>query len=923
MKQIYSILFLLVLPFISRAQLITTNPSIPVDNQSVVITFDATKGDAGLQGYSGTDVYAYTGVVTDQSTSGALWRYVKESKWLDNPASCKMTKIAANLYQITFSPSIRAFYGVPAGEKILKMAFVFRNSDGTKSGRDIGHADIFTNVYSQGLNVSFINPAISFTLVDNNQKIPVSISASTNDSIALFLDNKRIKGVTGSTLIDSVYATGAGVHKLISIAYKLPATAADTVTYMVKGTTQSAPMPLGVHDGINYIDDNTVTFVLLAPYKQFIYLLGDFNNWTPDNSSNLMYKDSNDTTRFWITINGLTKGKEYIFQYFIDGTIRIADPYCEKISDPWNDQYISSTIYPNLISYPSGKTTGIAGVIQTGQTQYNWQVPSFTGPDKSKLVIYELLIRDFTANHDIKTVTDTLAYLKKLGVNAIELMPFNEFDGNDSWGYNPCFYFAPDKAYGTPDDYKAFIDACHANGMAVIQDMVLDFSTNNSPLVQMYFANGNPTRQNPWYDTASPNTSYNFGNVFNHVSPYTRKLTDSITSFWMNKYKIDGFRFDFAKGWTNTVGDGSAYDMQRIGNLKLAADHIWNVNPNAYVILELFTANTEEIVLSNYGMLIWQNMNCAFNQTTMGFASGSCNWDLSGVSYKNSGWTNPTMISYMESHDEERLMYKNLTYGYISGTYNIQNLYTALKRQEMASVLFYTVPGPKMLWQFGELGYDVSINTNGRVGDKPIHWEYYQNPARKELYNVTASLIKLRQEEPVFSTSNYTVDYSGAIKKLSLSYSGDEVRVVANCDVISTLTSVSFGSTGTWYDYLKGDSITVNSTSQQLNLNPGEFHVYSNRKLSGYSSSYFTQNQTIYSDRLMRVFPNPVNDILKVEMNSQKVSYRIISIDGKIVMQALLPQDKQIDVSSLDKGIYIINLTDEDGQTLSRKIIKQ
>ena len=130
------------------------------------------------------------------------------------------------------------------------------------------------------------------------------------------------------------------MHKLISIAYKLPATAADTVTYMVKGTTQSAPMPLGVHDGINYIDDNTVTFVLLAPYKQFIYLLGDFNNWTPDNSSNLMYKDSNDTTRFWITINGLTKGKEYIFQYFIDGTIRIADPYCEKISDPWNDQYM-------------------------------------------------------------------------------------------------------------------------------------------------------------------------------------------------------------------------------------------------------------------------------------------------------------------------------------------------------------------------------------------------------------------------------------------------------------------------------------------------------------------------------------------------------------------------------------------------------
>lgn len=69
-----------------------------------------------------------------------------------------------------------------------------------------------------------------------------------------------------------------------------------------------------------------------------------------------------------------------------------------------------------------------------------------------------------------------------MGVDAIELMPVQEFDGNDSWGYNPCFFFALDKAYGTPKMYKDFIDACHRKGMAVILDVVYNHATGNMPL---------------------------------------------------------------------------------------------------------------------------------------------------------------------------------------------------------------------------------------------------------------------------------------------------------------------------------------------------------------------------------------------------------------------------------------------------------
>ncbi|HCC71652.1 MAG TPA: alpha-amylase, partial [Bacteroidales bacterium] len=121
----------------------------------------------------------------------------------------------------------------------------------------------------------------------------------------------------------------------------------------------------------------------------------------------------------------------------MDGSVRIGDPYAEKVLDPWNDQYITDETYPGLIDYPEGKATGLVTVIHPGDPVYNWSVTDFQPPAKEDLVIYELHLRDFLASHDYLTLIDTLNYLDNLGVNAVELMPVNEFDGNLSWGYNP------------------------------------------------------------------------------------------------------------------------------------------------------------------------------------------------------------------------------------------------------------------------------------------------------------------------------------------------------------------------------------------------------------------------------------------------------------------------------------------------------
>lgn len=923
MIRIYSLLAFLFISNLVRAQLIVTNPALPIDSQPVTITFDASQGNQGLISFTG-DVYAYTGVITDQSTSDGNWKYVKASSWTDSPASCKMTRIDATHYSLSISPSIRAFYGVPAAEKIKKMAFVFHcpcpSGNGEPSGRDVGGKDILVNVYEAVLNVSFSQPADYFNLVQNNQTLNITANATNNDSICLFLDNAKVKSAIGQTLTYSVIAAGENKHKLLATAYKGTQSVSDTAYYLAHGVTQTQPVPTGVRDGITYPDNQSATFVLFAPYKQSVYLLGDFNNWTPDNNY-LMKQDGN---RFWITITGLTSGKEYAFQYLINDTIRMADPYSEKILDPNNDKDIPARIYPNLLPYPTGKTYEIAGVIQPGQSAFAWQKLNFTPPTKEKLVVYELLIRDFTANKDIKTITDTLSYLKRLGINAIELMPFNEFEGNDSWGYNPSFYFAPDKAYGTKDDYKKFIDACHVNGIAVIQDLVLNHSYGSSPLVRMYFANGVPTAQNPWYNQTSnmQNPALVYGYDFNHNSAYTQKLVDSVASFWTSEYKIDGFRYDFTKGFSNTPYGPSSwaseYDTMRVRLLTRMANAVWKRNSNAYVIFEHLADNSEETVLANAGILLWGNLNGAYSQASEGYTSGS---DFSGISYKNRGWNAPNVMGYMESHDEERITFRNLNYGNSSGNYSVKSFGTALKRIELVSAFFYPVPGPKMLWEFGELGYDISIDQGGRLAAKPPHWEYYNIASRKQIYNVCKALIRLKKEEPVFSTNTFTIDAANTVKHIELLDPSANVEIVGNFDVVDQSYTLNFPTSGKWYEFFSGDSISLTGTTLPLTLKAGDYKLYASKKLAGFSSIATPVNQISHAAE-EGIYPNPFSSELYLNNLKDFSLIEICNLQGKSVRTVSGAHLDSIDTSDLSAGLYFIKVHFIDKHMETYKAVK-
>lgn len=609
---------------------------------------------------------------------------------------------------------------------------------------------------------------------------------------------------------------------------------------------KTASMPAGLNHGINIIDNSTVTLVLFdkdknGNRKDFAHVIGDFNDWTLSNDEkSQMFRDESSGV-WWITLSNLDPNKEYAFQYYIGKsggeTFRVADPYSRKILDPDNDKYISSATYPHLKPYPE-KAIGIVSVFQTKSESYNWQVTDFEIPDRDNLVIYEMLLRDFSETGDINGALGKLDYLESLGVNAIELMPVQEFDGNDSWGYNPAFFFAMDKAYGTDRMYKEFIDECHKRGIAVILDVVYNHATGANPYARMWWdtSNNKTSVENPFFNVNAPHP-YSVFHDFNHDAQIDGKfiVRDFVKRnllFLLEEYNIDGFRFDLTKGFTqknSTESSASNYDASRVAILKEYNNTIKEVNPNAYVILEHFADDREETELSNEGMMVWRNMNWQYGQSAMGHK------DDSGFTRTYYGTVRPTnsLVSYMESHDEERLAYKQVTWG--NGIIKT-SLSARMSQLATNAAFFFTVPGPKMIWQFGELGYDISIDQNGRTGKKPIKWDYLEVSERNSLLKTYSTLINLRMDHPELFNSTATLDWrvtptfweQGRFITLSSFGSSKQVVVIANFTNEVITVPYTFPRYGVWYNYMdQSETIDVTSTNLNIDVPANSFKIYS------------------------------------------------------------------------------------------------
>ncbi|MBO4578193.1 MAG: hypothetical protein J5688_05740 [Paludibacteraceae bacterium] len=590
-------------------------------------------------------------------------------------------------------------------------------------------------------------------------------------------------------------------------------TEGDIWTAVEGVTAVSKSRPSGISNGIYYGADGTsVTLCTYAASKseaaKRVFLIGDMTDWKLSRDYQL-YKDGN---YFWITLTGLQKGKEYRFQYAIeraDGVKKqICDIYSEKVLHP-DDQYEPKKADPTLISYPTkGADGGYVTVIQPGKAEYNWSsaTTNFVRPKKENLIIYEVWVYDYTAARTFKGLMNRLDYIQNLGVNAIELMPVSEFNGNISWGYNPTLYFAVDKTYGKPEDLKSLIDQCHKRGIAVILDMVFNHTNGANPMAKLY-PWGDDLQYNPWFNTNPPEGDNGYGEEWNHDFAPAHEMFTRVFQHWLKEYKIDGYRLDLSHGLCGNTNNA-------VYNLK---DYYQNgvkaVANDAYMILEHWGNGQDELIKA--GMQCWtgQTVSNAYCQTAMG-------WLKEGDGF--GGANRAGYVSYAESHDEERMQYKALKWG--NG--DLQTNEAARLGRVAENVAFNVLlNGAHMLWQFEEIGYDISIDQNGRTGTKPNPTAkgYFKQAERIDAFTKSAQVIALRTKlMPNAFTGTPTVDI-GSGKALRTIQWGSNVFAAANFDVTSDQTVTL--PAGSWYDYLAGGT-QANAT---YTLKPGELKVFTSQ----------------------------------------------------------------------------------------------
>ena len=768
MKKIFTLAFALVMATLgAMAQIVTTTPPILQEaSTNVVLTYhaDSPLGNGGLKGLpASTVVYAHIGVITNKSTSNSDWKYAPS--WGNNAAKYKLTYVSANTYTLNIG-DLRTYFGITdASETIQKIALVFRTGDNSKEGKTASGGDIFVDVYPAGFQMQFSCDASSLVL-SKTTTINFTMVTSESASLDISLNGNSLGSTTGTQLSQSYTFSSTGAYKVVATATKDGKTLTETINVAYPGTSDQQNYPGGVPKmGYNRLDNGDVIFCLAAPNKKSVVLVPSWDNYQVLDKNIMHYQDYSGYRYFWTTVSGLTDDTWHPYYYIVDGTYKVADPYAHLVLDPYSDKWLSESIWPDSPKYPYDLFDDVVlAVYRHDSKPYSFS--AFNIPDHKNLTIYELLIRDFTgtvgkadANGTYAQTTAKIPYLKQLGVNAVELMPVMEFNGNNSWGYNTNFYMAPDKAYGSPTDLKNLINGLHEAGIAVILDIVFNQSDGLHPWYQIYGGVNN----NPFYNPTAPH-DYSVLNDWNQKNDLVRQQWRDVINFWMTEYNVDGFRFDLVKGLGTDYPSGTeAYNATRVQVMEdLNKVIVANKANGIHINENLASAKEENEMFANGGEMNWANVNNNSCQFAMGFASQS---NLQRFLATNDSRTAFSTVSYAESHDEQRMNYKQIAYGASGIKGNSSSVLPAqMNRLGGVAIQMLLYPGAHMIWQFGELGdgQNTKKSDGGNNTDpKIVVWNYLDNADRMSLHDTYMALCNLRKDNPEFFNGNGTVTVSG------------------------------------------------------------------------------------------------------------------------------------------------------------------
>ena len=548
-----------------------------------------------------------------------------------------------------------------------------------------------------------------------------------------------------------------------------------------------------VFAGIGCQRDDGTQFRVWAPNGEEVAVAGSFNEW--DMLADQLVSEGNGV---WSSdVLGALPGDEYKF------VIRNGDSWYWR-NDPYARRLTNSV--GNSIIYDSGT--------------YSWAGDTFSMPSYDDIVIYELHIGSFglTAPGSIHEVTSRLDYLADLGINAIELMPFVEFPGDVSWGYNPSHPFAIESQYGSPGDFKWFVEQAHARGIAVLADVVFShLGPSDLDLWQFdgWNIDGNggiyfyqdERAETPW----GPRPDYGRSEVRQYIR-------DNIL-FWLQEYQMDGIRMDATK-WIRQTEDGQPIP-EGWSLLQWINDEIDAIQP--------WTFSTSEDMDGNHDIT---------NSTGSGGAGFDSQWDAgfvhpvrgvltagsdaerdmnsirSCVTSQYSGSAFKRII-FTESHDEvasgngKQRLTEDICPGCADSWY-------AKKRSTLGAAVVMTSPGVPMLFMGQEFledgGWDDWIALDwSRADTYSGILQLYKDiiSLRRNFWGNTAGL---RGGSTNFFHQNDT-DKVVAWHRYANGGPGDDVVVAANFS-ISGRSSYRIGlpNGGTWYVRFNSDAASYDES---------------------------------------------------------------------------------------------------------------
>jgi thiol-disulfide isomerase/thioredoxin len=358
-------LILIVLIFLIKieihSQVITSIPAFPDKNDTITIFYHSDRGNNVLS--NADTIYAIVGLITSNSTSGVNKQHLAGNGRTPDPRVL-MTYVSKNVYKLDIP--ILNFFGIKEDEKIFKLAFLFRNADGSLIGGDTDGGDIYIDLFHDEPIVKIIGPSEPL-IINATDIFSVVAQSLIKADLTLFINNVIVAEVSAAKFIEfevNVKDYEKGTYNIIIQADYSNGLQFDSSFFTILTNPNIIPVPDGIKEGINVNPNQSdrATFKLYAPGKKHIYLLGDFNNWRA--SSEYLFNIDSLGNYHWIDISGLDPEIEYGYQYFIlDDNIRKADPFNQNTINPWIPEEINDGLKP----YPVGKTKGIISVFQTNQ----------------------------------------------------------------------------------------------------------------------------------------------------------------------------------------------------------------------------------------------------------------------------------------------------------------------------------------------------------------------------------------------------------------------------------------------------------------------------------------------------------------------------------------------------------------------------